>query len=105
MIATPADDVRDAARSWRQTLATGEVIDGQSTVGGGSLPGETLPTSLLAIDVDHPQAFLRELRNQDPPIIARIDTDRVVLDPRTVLPEQQHSLLEGLQSALSRAVT
>jgi len=105
MIASPADAVREVARAWRQALATGEVIDGESTVGGGSLPGETLPTSLLAIDVDHPQAFLKELRNQNPPIIARIETNRVVLDPRTVLPEQYQSLLEGLQSALSHAVS
>lgn len=105
MIASPEDAVRDSARAWRQALATGEVIKGESTVGGGSLPGETLPTWLLALDVDHPQAFLKELRNQTPPIIARIDANRVVFDPRTVLPEQHQSLLEGLQSALSHAVS
>ncbi len=73
MIATPADGVRATAQAWRQTLATGEVVEGESTVGGGSLPGETLPTSLLALDVDHPQAFLAQLRHHTPPIIARVD--------------------------------
>ncbi len=103
MIAAPAEAMREAALGWRQGLGAGEVVAGESTVGGGSLPGETLPTSLLALDVDHPQAFLGQLRHRTPPVIARVDANRVVLDPRTVLPGQQESLLESLKSALAGA--
>jgi L-seryl-tRNA(Ser) seleniumtransferase len=60
------------------------VIDGQSTIGGGSLPGETLPTKLVALAVNAPDAFLAKLRYGDPPVVARIENDRVVFDLRTV---------------------
>ena len=61
-----------------------EVLDGQSTIGGGSLPGETLPTKLVALTVDKPDAFLTKLRSGEPPVVARIENDHVVFDPRTV---------------------
>jgi L-seryl-tRNA(Ser) seleniumtransferase len=72
----------------RQAGHAAEVIDGQSTVGGGSLPGETLPTRLVALTVDSPDAFLARLRSGDPPVVARIENDRVVFDLRTVLDDQ-----------------
>ena len=78
----------------------GEVIPGNSTVGGGSLPEEILPTWLLALSVKHPNAFTSHLRKADPPIIARVEDDRVVLDPRTVLEEQEEALLEALEKLL-----
>ena len=62
-----------------------DVIEGQSTVGGGSLPGETLPTKLVALTVDNPDDFLARLRHGDPPVVARIENDRVVFDLRTVM--------------------
>ena len=62
-----------------------KVIDGQSTVGGGSLPGETLPTKLVALKVASPDGFLTRLRRGDSPVVARIENDRVVFDLRTVL--------------------
>ena len=65
-----------------------EVIDGRSTIGGGSLPGETLPTRLVALAVDSPDAFLARLRAGEPPVVARIEADRVVFDLRTVLDDE-----------------
>ncbi|MFH2103734.1 MAG: L-seryl-tRNA(Sec) selenium transferase [Chloroflexota bacterium] len=102
MIAAPAAQVRSRARAWAAEIGQGEVIPGESTVGGGSLPGETLPTSLLALDVDSPDKFLARLRTQSPPVIARAQDDRVVLDPRTVLPEQDGALLVGLMNVLAK---
>jgi L-seryl-tRNA(Ser) seleniumtransferase len=61
-----------------------DVIDGQSTIGGGSLPGETLSTKLVALTVPNPDDFLARLRRGDPPVVARIEDDRVVFDLRTV---------------------
>lgn len=92
MIARPLDDVRRAAADWAAQLG-GQVMDGESAVGGGSLPGATLPTALLALDVPHPNEFLARLRAADPPVIARISGGRVLFDPRTVLPGQAQSLL------------
>jgi L-seryl-tRNA(Ser) seleniumtransferase len=84
-----------------EVIGQGEVVEGESTVGGGSLPGETLPTHLLALDVRSPNRLLKHLRNSQPPVIARTKDERVVLDPRTVLPGQDESLLAGLLAALN----
>jgi L-seryl-tRNA(Ser) seleniumtransferase len=53
-------------------------------VGGGSLPGETLPTKLVALTVNNPDDYLARLRRGDPPVVARIENDQVVFDLRTV---------------------
>jgi L-seryl-tRNA(Ser) seleniumtransferase len=100
MIATPIDQLQTRSEAWAERLGQGEVIPGQSTVGGGSLPEETLPTSLLALSVRYPNAFTSHLRKADPPIIARIEDDRVVLDPRTVLEKQEEDLLKILAGLL-----
>jgi L-seryl-tRNA(Ser) seleniumtransferase len=78
----------------------GNVIQSESTVGGGSLPEESLPTFVLALNVKSPDTFLRKLREGNPPIIARTESDKVLLDPRTVLPEQEHLLLRSLNKEL-----
>ena len=69
-------------------------------VGGGSLPGETLPTHVLSLDVRSSQSTLRWLRQEEPPIVARTERGKVLLDPRTVHPEQDGALLLGLEHAL-----
>jgi L-seryl-tRNA(Ser) seleniumtransferase len=88
MIAMPLSDIHDRSTKFADRLRSSgfnvDVIDGQSTVGGGSLPGETLPTKLVAITVDKPDQYLEKLRRANPPVIARIENDRVVFDLRTV---------------------
>ena len=78
-----------ALPGWRARL-----VEGRSAVGGGSAPGVELPTSLVVVERDgaSPDALEATLRRLDPPIVARIDRDRVVLDLRTVLPEQDAQL-------------
>jgi L-seryl-tRNA(Ser) seleniumtransferase len=85
-------------------LGQGEVVESQSTIGGGSLPEETLPTYVLALAVKSPDKFLEKLRQQSPPIIARTERDVILLDPRTVLPEQDGALLVGLKNALGKRI-
>lgn len=104
MISCPPAHIRARAARWTEVIGTGEVIAGQSTIGGGSLPEETLPTFLLALDGVQPNRFLASLRACSPPIIARVDSERVVLDPRTVLPEEEGALLVGLKNALGNSV-
>jgi L-seryl-tRNA(Ser) seleniumtransferase len=98
MLATSLEDIKDRAQAWASALGRGEVIAGQSTVGGGSLPGEMLPTWLLALQVKNPNRYLARLRQVKPPLIARILDERVVLDPRTVLPEQDHTVIAILSA-------
>jgi len=89
-------EVADRIRS--RTSLRVEIIDGFSAVGGGAAPGLELPTRLLALSApaesaDRLDVRLRALR---PPIIGRIEHDRLVLDLRTVLPDQDEALAELL---------
>jgi L-seryl-tRNA(Ser) seleniumtransferase len=103
MIAATPPDLKRRAEGWQSRLGRGEVIEGRSTIGGGSLPEETLPTWLLSLEVSHPTEFARSLRALDLPIIARIEAGRPVLDPRTVLSDDEEALLVGLAAALDSA--
>lgn len=100
MIAAPLDALDEKARAWAGELAglDVEVIDAQSVVGGGSLPGESLPTRALAVRVDAPDAAAARLRSGDPPVITRREDDRLIVDPRTVLPRDEEGLLAGLRN-------
>jgi L-seryl-tRNA(Ser) seleniumtransferase len=100
MMALLPDQLRQTAESWSKKIGQGEVIPGRSTIGGGSLPEESMPTFLLALDGKSPDQCLKKLRQQQPPIIARTEKDHILLDPRTVLPEQEGALLVGLMNAL-----
>ncbi len=100
MIALMPAQLRKKAEGWKRNLGQGEIIAGKSTIGGGSLPGEDQPTFLLALDVKRPDGVLEKLRRQNPPILARTENDRILLDPRTVLPEQDGALLVGLMNVL-----
>jgi L-seryl-tRNA(Ser) seleniumtransferase len=74
------------------------VIDGESITGGGAAPGAGLTTRLLAVTSDDKSAdeLAALLRQHDPPIIARVDADRLVLDLRTVFPAQDDTIVSAL---------
>ncbi len=100
MIAAPESALRQRADRWAQSLAAGEVVPGRSTVGGGSLPEETMPTWLLAFALAHPNQLAAWLRRQSPPVVARVQADHLVLDPRTVFESQDIDLLRILGAML-----
>ena len=76
------------------------LVAGRSMIGGGSLPEESLPTTLIALSVEHPAEFAAKLRTGKPAIVARIEEDRVMLDLRTVLPREEAALLARLREVL-----
>jgi L-seryl-tRNA(Ser) seleniumtransferase len=110
MIATPLEEIGRRAESWARVLGgLGEVIDGETMVGGGSLPGGTLPTRLVAIvgqgkrkrGANISQTMSARLRAMSTPVIGRISEDRLLLDPRSVLPEDDATVLAALQDVAS----
>ncbi len=94
------EQVKVRAEAWQRALGQGEVLRSESTVGGGSLPEESLPTFVLALNVRSADTFLKKLREANPPVIARTENDRVLLDPRTVHEEQDGTLISILRSLL-----
>ncbi|MFL5714272.1 MAG: L-seryl-tRNA(Sec) selenium transferase [Chloroflexota bacterium] len=103
MIAMPADDVR--ARAERIAARIGQaaaVVPLSSTVGGGSLPGETIPSFGVAVTGRSANRTLADLRRVGPrPVIGRIEDDRVVLDLRTVDPRLDDELASTVEAALA----
>jgi len=101
MIGMPIDAIERRATALADALSAlgirASVVDGESTIGGGSAPGTTLPTKLVAIEHTSAQQLERRLREHDVPIIARIDHDRVLLDLRTVDPSDDRILLAPFQ--------
>ncbi|HNO94496.1 MAG TPA: L-seryl-tRNA(Sec) selenium transferase, partial [Anaerolineales bacterium] len=81
MMSLTLKQVKGRAEAWRDELRQGNVVVGQSTVGGGSLPDESIPTFLLELQVKSAEKFLRALRKNNPPIVARTENDKVLLDP------------------------
>ena len=100
-----ADPDELAVRAQRvvSTLPAGSasVEPGESVTGGGSLPGHTLPTTLIVIPHQKPNDFAAALRRNDPPVIARVDDGRVLLDLRAVAPTDDEVVATALRSALS----
>ena len=105
MISTTESALKKRAKLWQSGLECPSTVEkNRSAVGGGSLPGETLPSWVLSLDCQETGAeeVMRRLRENSTPVVARIDEGRVLLDPRTVLPEEDGPLLEALRSAVSR---
>jgi L-seryl-tRNA(Ser) seleniumtransferase len=106
MIAASLEEIERRARRWRRALRRAgivvEIVDGESTVGGGSLPGETLPTRLVALPTAHPDQIAAALRAGEPPVIARIENDQLMLDPRTVLADEEKELLKRVIQVIEK---
>ena len=107
MMGASPESVASRARAWQSRLSElgllVEVAPGESAVGGGSLPGERLATSLVVITPARGTAvdLLRRLREHEPPVIARIEQERVLLDPRTVLAGEDDLVVDAIARALS----
>jgi L-seryl-tRNA(Ser) seleniumtransferase len=100
MIATPAAELEARARRLESALVgLAAAIPTQATVGGGSLPGETLASYGLALGGRAKRA-IDELRIGEPPVIGRIEAGRVVLDLRTVDPDRDGELAAAVRAAL-----
>jgi L-seryl-tRNA(Ser) seleniumtransferase len=104
MISASQDEITERARALLDKLGEQgrrcELLPGRSMVGGGSLPGEALPTTLIALPAGDSEQLARKLRTDDPSVVARIQEERVVLDLRTVLPRQEATLVARLSQLL-----
>jgi L-seryl-tRNA(Ser) seleniumtransferase len=113
MIATPLAALEARCQTWQaalQDLVETEIVATDATVGGGSLPGETLPSRALALGAEAiaevvpgltVEELARRLRTGQPPVVGRVEADRLLLDARTVLPEQDETLVEALRRSLA----
>ena len=110
MIAAQPEDLRRRVRRWQRRLQgwgiKSTIVATQATVGGGSLPGQQLPSWALALASPSPDTLARHLRQpsqRGTPVITRIEEGHVLLDARTVLPDQDEQLLAMVHLALRDA--
>ncbi len=103
MIAAQMDELHARASRWRNALGAGQLELSESPIGGGSLPAETRETCIWSLAHPHPTQAARLLRENDPPIIARVENDRLVLDPRTVLPGEDEHIVAALRKLVGAA--
>ena len=102
MMRLRAEEIEQRAAALAKNLLPplrAELMDGESLLGGGSAPGAALPTRLLAITCDQLSAdeLAARLRASAPPILARVEEGRVLLDLRTVFPAEDAQVAEALR--------
>jgi L-seryl-tRNA(Ser) seleniumtransferase len=103
MLRLPANEIRSRAEAVKSGIGNvpalkAEIVEGESVIGGGTAPSATLPTALLAVthQTMNADALAARLRAVEPPIVARIEDGRVLLDLRTVFPEQDAAIAQAL---------
>lgn len=101
-----SDTIKERAETWLNYLGPnlqGEVVPTQSTMGGGSLPGETISSWALALQSPllSSAELAQWLRHGTPPVMGRITQDRVLLDPRSVLASQDEDIIQILQGGVT----
>jgi L-seryl-tRNA(Ser) seleniumtransferase len=99
MIAAPLDEMEHRAALWADALGSAaEVVPGETMVGGGSLPGGSLPTRLVSWRGHNVKMIAENLRLREIPVIGRVEKERLLLDPRSVLPEEDSIVIEALRA-------
>jgi L-seryl-tRNA(Ser) seleniumtransferase len=108
MLSMTAAEVRRRAEALAARLnekspaLTLRIVEGSSAAGGGAAPTAEIPTALLRIEhrARGAQRLVEELRAGDPPVVARVADGALVVDLRTVLPEEENALLDALLRAV-----
>ena len=104
MLRLSREEIQRRAEAIKKTLQSEkgrlgmEMVDGQSVIGGGAAPAASLPTRLLAVTCAGLSAdeLAARLRACEPPVVARVEDGRLLLDLRTVFPEQDELLARAL---------
>jgi L-seryl-tRNA(Ser) seleniumtransferase len=100
MIRQSAEKIRARAEAVAAQLPRAEVLAGSSVIGGGSTPEQSLPTWVIAIACADVVGAERHLRASEPPVIARVEDGKLIVDLRTVLPEEEAELTRALDTCL-----
>ena len=101
MIRQEASEIRARAGRLLERIPgiRAELAPGQSLIGGGATPQQSLDTWLIAIAAEDVAGLERRLRAGEPPVIARIEGERVLIDLRTVFPEEEDELVAAVRAA------
>jgi L-seryl-tRNA(Ser) seleniumtransferase len=102
-LAASIGDLRERAQAYAASVAGAAIVESDAYVGGGALPQERIASLAIELRVENPQIVTARLRAGDPPIVARIEERRVLLDLRTIAPEDDAAVVAALAATLSEA--
>ncbi len=97
MLMLPLAKIETRARAMAARVSGATVIEGESVLGGGSTPDQSIPTWLIAI-AGPVRRLEKQLRASNPAVVARIEKDQLLIDLRTVLPEDDETLAVMLEA-------
>jgi L-seryl-tRNA(Ser) seleniumtransferase len=98
MIRMSAAQIRDRAAKLVGSIPRADIVPGESVIGGGSTPEQAIPTYLIRVECSDSAATAEALRTGEPAVVARIENDRLLIDLRTVDPEEEAPLVAALQA-------
>lgn len=96
MLAATLDELRARGSAYVRTVSRASIVESDAYIGGGALAQELVKSVAVAIEVDRPEALAAALRAGRPPIVARVAHGRLLLDLRTVAPEDDHTVIAAL---------
>ncbi|MBV8067704.1 MAG: L-seryl-tRNA(Sec) selenium transferase [Candidatus Eremiobacteraeota bacterium] len=100
MISATLDDLRVRARAYTARLPAATAIDSDGFIGGGALAQERIASVAVSIGADKPERLAKRLRASRPPIVARIDRNRLLLDLRTIAPQSDETVIAAVASLI-----
>jgi len=101
MLAATIAELRARANAYVEALAGVTVVESVAYAGGGALAQERIPSVALAVEVERPDRFAARLRAGTPPIVARVEEGRLLLDLRTIAPEEDATVIDRCRSCLT----
>ncbi len=96
MLSATMDGLRERAGRYLEALAGARAVEHRAIVGGGALPGSTLPSLAIQLAAENPGRTAAALRRGDPPIVPRVDDGRVLLDLRTIAPGEDAEVIAAI---------
>jgi L-seryl-tRNA(Ser) seleniumtransferase len=96
MLATPLAELRRRAEAYVAAVSGAALVESDAYVGGGALPQARIPSIAVALSTDKPDVLAARLRRNDPPVVARIDQGRVLLDLRAIAPEDDTRVITAV---------
>ncbi len=101
MLSATLDELRARAQAYVEVVPASAIIESSAYVGGGALAQERLPSFAVAIQIEQPDCLAARLRDATPPVVARIDEGRLLLDLRTIAPEEDRTVIGALKKLVS----
>jgi len=97
MLSASVADLRRRAERYCAAIPEATAVESDAYVGGGASPQTRIPSIAMAIVIEKPNTFAAHLRRAKPPIVARVDGSRVLLDLRTIAPVEDADVIAALR--------